>query len=293
MLDFRIDTFLAVCRHMNFTKAAEELSITQPAVSQHIRALEENYGVRLFGHKGKKIHLTPAGQLFLNAVTTVKHDDIFLRETLLDIQEAKNKLVFGATRTVGDFLLPEKLAAFLRRAPDARINMVVANTSELLKKLDGGEIDFAVAEGFFERSEYDSLLFSRENYIAVCGSGYPLPQSACVVEELLSCRLLIREAGSGTREILEHYLEGRNLTVRDFKSRLEASSISAIKALARENGGVTFLYEAAVQEELSAGTLRKILLQDFPLTHDITFLWRRGSIFAEHYYEIFRELVTV
>ena len=290
MLDFRIDTFLSVCQTMNFTKAAETLSITQPAVSQHIRYLEENYGVKLFEHQGKKFRLTAAGQLFLNAVTTMKHDDIFLREMLLNLHEQKNKLLFGATRTVGDFILPSKLARYLQRYPDADVHMVVANTSVLLKQLNAGEIDFAVVEGFFEKSEYDSLLFSKENYIAVCGAGYLLPKDACTVEDLLSCRLLLRETGSGTREILEKYLESRNLTTRDFSSVLEASSISAIKALARENAGITFLYEAAAEDELKNKALKKIELSDFALTHDITFLWRRGSIFSEHYYEIFRQL---
>ena len=81
MLDFRIDTFLAVCRSMNFTRAAEELHITQPAVSQHIRYLEKSYGVKLFDYQGKRLSLTTAGEALFSAAVTMKHDDLFSEET--------------------------------------------------------------------------------------------------------------------------------------------------------------------------------------------------------------------
>ena len=87
MLDFRVHTFLAVCRHMNYTKAAEELHITQPAVSQHIRYLETLYGVRLFVSEGKKVHLSPAGERLLQAATTLKNDEAYLKELLSCVPE--------------------------------------------------------------------------------------------------------------------------------------------------------------------------------------------------------------
>lgn len=144
MLDFRIHTFLAVCRHMNFTRAAEELHITQPGVSRHIHQLEEAYGVRLFAYEGKKAVLTEAGRLLLEAAQTVKHDDAFLREQLARLEDGHRRLHFGATLTVGAYVMPAAVGAYLRRHPDARVQMEVANTRELLGRLDAGKLDFAV-----------------------------------------------------------------------------------------------------------------------------------------------------
>ena len=98
---------------------------------------------------------------------------------------------------------------------------------------------------------------------------------------------------AGRREILERYLEGRNLTVQDFRQTAQVSNLHAIKTLAQHGCGITFLYEAAVREELAEGKLRVLPLEDFPLRHDFSFLWRRGSLFADRYREIFDFMQSV
>ena len=100
MLDFRVYTFLAVCEYMNYTRAAEALHITQPAVSQHIRYLENMYQVKLFLAEGKKIHLSPAGERLLHAATTLKNDEVFLRKQMFEGAGKGLSLRFGTTRTI-------------------------------------------------------------------------------------------------------------------------------------------------------------------------------------------------
>lgn len=290
MLDFRVDTFLAVCKHMNFTKAAEELNITQPGVSKHIHQLEESYGVKLFGYEGKKLFLTEAGRVFQAAAATLKHDDLYLRDRLSSLREQNRLLNFGATLTVGNYLMPRAIACYLERHPDARVNMGVANTQALLKQIDAGRIDFAIVEGFFEKNDYDHLTFSTERYLAVCTPDYAFQKPVRVLEDLLEERLITRELGSGTRDILERNLELKNLTVRDFARRLEIGSIDAVKGLVLAGCGVAFLYEAAVRQELRAGTLREIPLEDLNDLHEFTFLWRKNSLFPEDYHALFSEL---
>lgn len=290
VLDFRVDTFLMVTKYMNYTKAAEALNITQPAVSQHIRWLEDAYGVKLFQYQGKKLRVTKAGELLLAAATTMKHDSIFLRQRLAQLEEGESRLIFGATLTIGEYVLPERLAALLKRRPELKIKMVVANTRELLKEIDEGEVDFALVEGFFEKSQYDHLTFSRERYLPLCGPASPLARGPHRLEELLGERLLLREKGSGTREILDRLLESRNLSSGDFRELTEINNINVIKGLAREGRGVTFLYEAAVKRELKEGSLSVIALEDARINHDFTFVWRKDSVFADYYRGIFREL---
>ena len=287
MLDFRMETFLAVCQFMNFTRASEKLNITQPAVSQHIRFLEKHYNTKLFRYEGKKLILTGAGEILRNASLTMKHDEISMQSEMQKSEEG-TEIRFGATRTVGDMLMGNILEKYLREYPDADIHMVVENTQELLKRLDDGRIDFALVEGFFKKSEYDYQKYSEENYIAVCSPDHPFRKKTASIEDLFGERLLLREEGSGTREVLERYLDSQNLSTADFERTMEAGSLHTIKELTKSGCGITFLYEVAVREELRSGTLIRIPLKDFQVTHEFTFIWRRGSIYADRYREIFR-----
>ena len=287
MLDFRMETFLTVCRYMNFTRASEKLNITQPAVSQHIRFLEKHYNTKLFRYEGKKLRLTGAGEILRNASLTMMHDEQSMQNEMQET-EKEAEIRFGATHTIGDSVMGSVLEKYLARYPQARIHMEVENTHDLLVRLDEGRIDFALVEGFFKKSEYDFQIFSREKYIAVCSPDYVFQNTPDCIEKLFQERLLLREEGSGTREVLERCLEAHNLSVQDFDKRMEVGSMQTIKELTKAGCGITFLYEAAVRRELEEGSLRQIPLQDFPVTHEFAFIWRRGSIYADWYRELFR-----
>ena len=289
MLDFRIYTFLEVCKYMNFTKAAEALHITQPAVSQHIRYIEEYYQTRLFTFQGKKPVLTEAGEYLLHAFTTLSHDQVYLKEHLLSMQKKKPTLIFGATLTIGEYVMPRFLIEYQTRHPDTVLTMITANTHELLDRISDGEIDFAIVEGYFDKTQYDYLTFSSEPYIAVAGT--PLfedcrPRS---LSELLDQKLIVREPGSGTREILEKHLEARNLSIHDFSGVSEIGNIPALKAVVSAGLGITFLYRSAAEEELKNGILFDVTPENFSITHDFTLIWQKGSMFASRYRTIFEE----
>lgn len=294
MQDFRMETFLAVCRNLNYTKAAEELCITQPAVSQHIRHLEEYYGTRLFVSEGKKMVLTEAGRLLQSAGLTMRHDEYALKELLSQAGATERSLRMGATMTIGEFVLPSMLSSYMLKAPEASVHVTVANTADLLSLIDEGKLDFALVEGYFSRQDYDYQIYSTEKYIPVAGAGYRLraanDSQKIRTEDLLGEALLIREKGSGTREVLERILEGKNLSVKDFRRLHEINNIQVMKYLVQEGRGITFLYEAAVRRELAQGCLREIPLKDFNVEHDFYFVWRKGSIFGGEYKEIFKQL---
>lgn len=281
MLDYRIDTFLAVCQTMNFTKAAEALHISQPAVSQHIHWLEETYGVALFHYEGRKLRLTDAGTRLFHAANNIKNDSATLREQMRTGE--RERFIFGATQTIGNFVLPERIKAYLLRHPQAEIRMIVDNTESLLHSLDAGDLDFAIIEGYFRKNLYAYKPYSDERFICVCGADDPLAREPQSLSTLFYERLILREPGSGTREILERYLMERNCTIADFDRLLEIGSIGAIKTLVRDNLGITFLYEAAVREELAGGTLREVALSDLNMAHLFTTVWRKNSIYDTDY----------
>ena len=318
-----METFLAVCRLGSYTRAAEELNITQPAVTQHIQHLQTYYGVRLLDYRSKRLTLTPEGELLRRAALTMRHDEEKLKRELADLRQGRRALRFGATLTVGEYLLPPRLAAYLKANPDVELHMTVDNTRNLLQKLNAGELDFAVVEGYFRKSEYDYIVWSLEEFLCVCGADSPfavvegyfrkseydyivwsLEEFLCVcgadsplagaparpLDALFGETLLLRSPGSGSRDVLERVLEERNHRVEDFRRVVEISDLYVIKELVKAGCGITFLYRRAVEAELAAGTLYPAALTDCALAHEFTFLWRKDSAFEAELREVSRQL---
>ena len=291
MLDFRIETFLCVCKYMNYTKAAAELNITQPGVSQHIKYLENYYGDKLFCYSNKSLELTQAGVQLRDSMISIKRDNILLKRMIGERAESIRSIRFGATLTIGEFMLPENLSNFIRKNKNVHVDFKIADTRELLDLLDAGSIDFAIIEGYFQKSQYDFMTVSKEPYILVCGKDYPIGDHTGL-DELFKNNLIAREDGSGTKEILERYLLDKGYSIDDFKSSLTVSSIHVIKHLLGNNCGISFLYETAVRKELEDGGLRKIEIPDFPLYHEFNYIWRRNSVFKEYYQSLFPLIIS-
>jgi DNA-binding transcriptional LysR family regulator len=291
MLDFRINTFLMVCKYMNYTKAAEALCITQPAVSQHIKYLEKCYMIKFFEYEGKRLKLTNVGKMFYQTVATMKHDEQYLKDRIIQQKLGIRSLKFGATLTIGEYILPLKLKDIIDRNDNIQMTMIVENTEELLKKLDNGKIDFALVEGYFPKKEYDFEVYSTQSYICVKGNEYKLKKQPKILEDLLQETLIVREEGSGTRDIFEKNLQRQNLSVNDFSNVIEIGNINAIKCLVQNNIGITTLYEAAVKDEIENGALQKIEIEDLQKNHDFYFIWRKNSAFKELYQNIAKEFL--
>ena len=197
MLDYRTHTFLAVYRSGSFTRAAEQLHITQPAVSQHIRQLEAHYGCTLFSKTGRGVEPTRAGQLLYQALDAERNDETRLRAELDSLQGEKNArppLRLGCTRTIADYVAPRVLTQHLARHPSEHVLMRTGNTAELVALIDAGEIDFALVEGYFDRRTFESAVFSREPFVAVAASG----ERPASITDLLGNRLVRSARGRHT-----------------------------------------------------------------------------------------------
>ena len=341
MLDYRTHTFLEVYRQRSFTRAAEALLITQPAVSQHVRQLEAHYGCALFTKTGRGVEPTPAADLLYQRLLAMENDERRLRAETAELAAQPTgtctaPLIFGCTRTIADYVAPRLISTHLAAHPDASVTLRAGNTRDLVCALERGEIDFALVEGSFDRSRFAHETLSHEAYVAVAApkaaieSGIETtlraatatdvpdaadapaapaapsamsgpnptasPEAAGDVEhnedtpsrpasirQLLGQRLALREAGSGTREILEKHLSARDLAVDDFAGLVELESIPTIKACVRAGAGISFMYRAAVEAELEAGELVDITPDDFRVEHDFCLIWQRGSQYAPRY----------
>jgi len=284
MLDHRMETFLALCEEMSFTKAAQKLNITQPAVSQHIRHLESHYGVKLCQFHGKQLELTPQGQQLRQYGLSSKADWIQIGHKLQE-DLFRQHFAFGATLTIGEFVMPALLNKLIQRDEKTTFTMRVDNTETLLHLLQHGDIHFAFIEGHLDKNAYHTHLFSLARFIPVCGSRHPFANRRVCFQEVLSQRLIVRETGSGTRDVLEHALWEHNHSIDHFSHCIEIGSLNVIKALVADGLGITFIYENAVRQELSQGTLKAIDLLGFDVVREFNFVCLKNSQFISEHME--------
>jgi len=278
MLDFRLQTFLTLCETGNYTKTAQKLNMTQPAVSQHIQFLEDYYQATLISGKGKNFSLTQEGKALQEYAKTLSANSERILSLLHRIKNRAKPLNFGATLTIGEYTLPPILYQIFKENPEINITMYVENTQLLQEMLWEGKIDFALLEGNFNRREFEHKLISNEKFIGICSPDNKVASKTTDLEELLGQTLILREPGSGTRDILEQALYNQNLSVRDFKRRIEIGNMNAIKELCHQNIGITFMYREAVKKEISQGYLKEIPIRNFNISHPFSFVYLKDSL---------------
>lgn len=290
MLDFRHETFLTLCSCSSFTQAAELLHITQPAVSQHIKYLEEFYGCKLFDTSNRKTRLTPQGEQLKEFALTVFSDSKHFKENISSVQTDAMQFSFGATLSIGEYVMPDILSRLLAKHPQMKFHMSVENTHALLERLNKGELDFILVEGLFDKSEYEAALFSLERFIPVCSAKSRFAQSKVIFKELTESRLILRESGSGTREIFENILQKNNYTLQAFDRIIEIGNMAAIKKMVADDSGITFMFEVAGRKEIESGELAVIDLADFSEQREFNYVFLKDSYFHQRYLNIFELL---
>lgn len=239
MLDYRIDTFLTLCEQMNYRKTAEMLHISQPAVTQQIHYLENQYGQKLFAYENRRLVKTEAAAILEQYARAAK----LQQQDLLQKLESSpiQVLRVGATKTIGDYYLKADIRRYLK-SPDNALTLIVDNTVHLLKLLEENELDFAVVEGYFDKTRFDSILLRREPFVGICRKDHPFAGREVTMEELLQQTIIHREAGSGTRAILEQELRGYNESLQRFRRHICISSFNIILDLVKQGFGVSFVY---------------------------------------------------
>ncbi|MDO5023065.1 MAG: LysR family transcriptional regulator [Eubacteriales bacterium] len=245
-MDHRLMTFLTLCRTMHYGKAAEILNLSQPAVSKHIQSLENEYSVRLFIYGNRKLKKTEQGAMLEQYASLMRYHE----EHMLSAMHAPNKrlLRIGATKSVGDYILLPEIKRFLSN-PSNDLEFLVDNTANLLHKLEAGQLDFVVLEGPFNKQRYGNFRLRMESYVGICHAKHPFNGREVQVEELFSQCLMLREWGSGTRNILERGLTEAGYDLSAFKNKTVISSFKLMKELVADGLGISFLYETVIEDD--------------------------------------------
>ncbi|GEK91648.1 LysR family transcriptional regulator [Alkalibacterium kapii] len=246
MLDYRIYTFLKLCDTMNYHRTAEQLHMSQPAVTQHIHFLEDKYKTKLFIYDGKKLKkTTEALKLETYARAAMYNEEVFRKEMKNNEQI---ELRIGATKTIGEYVITEQIKQYLNKE-NHTLSLIIDNTEHLLHLLEQNKINFALIEGFFNKEKYNYSFYKEEDFVGVCSKDHPFANRKISLEELFKETLIVREKGSGTREIFLQILNQKNHTLESFEKTISISSFKVIKELIAAQGYVSFAYESIVKND--------------------------------------------
>ncbi|WP_066457979.1 LysR family transcriptional regulator [Anaerotruncus rubiinfantis] len=249
-------TFVAVAETKSFTKAAKKLSFSQPTVSQQVKRMEIFFnGATLLNRSsyGANVELTPEGELvYERCVEILALVDATVREVLPHKGKTLEQLHVGASRTVGDHLLPAVLRAFSDACPAAVISVTIGNTRQVCDWLRGGEIDIGLIEGRNMYYDFERADFYTDQLILVAAPSLAAGITSFNPAKLGELPWITRESGSGTRQYQRDFLTSSQIKV---SSQIECNSNTANAELARQGLGVTLISESAVRHELDSGTL--------------------------------------
>ena len=277
MEKFRLKVFRAVARHLNFTRAAEELLLTQPAVTQQIKALEEEYGLPLFDRSGGHIALTPAGAGLLPYAEQLKalSDEAFAAVTSIAGGYA-GKLALGASQTIGQYILPNLIAAFLREQPRVAVTAISGNSDAMLEAVVALRVQLALVEGPALRKDVHVQPFMEDQMVLVVPSSHEWADQQIPLASLRDAPLLMREFGSGSRRVIENAFSRAGLKKRDLKTTMELDSTEGLLSAVEAGLGVTFVSRWAVRNQLALGTLRLARVEGLHLSRMFSLAYPAG-----------------
>ncbi len=276
MADRRLQVFYSVARLLSFTKAAEELHMTQPAVTFQVRQLEEQFNTRLFDRTHNRISLTDAGKRvyeFAGRIFELYSEmDNSVRELTGDVSGV---LILGASTTVAEYMLPSLLGNFKEKNPEVIIRLKVGNTDGIVTMVENNTIDLGVVEAPVYNKNLVVEKCRMDQLVVIVPPNHELAKEEVIsLETLIQYPFISREEGSGTREVMMDHMSGEGLDIRDLSIAMELGSLEAIKGAVEAGMGVSILSRATIIKELKLGTLVAINLNP-PINRPFSFVHQK------------------
>jgi len=257
MADRRLQVFYTVARQLSFTRAAEQLCMTQPAVTFQIKQLEEHFDARLFERERSGIALTPAGKMVLDYAERILELGDELDQRVGDLRGAvSGPLLLGCSMTIAEFILPRVLGEFKAAHPQVQPHMIVANSETIESRVADHTIDLGLIESPAHSPCLHTEVCCDDELVMICAPGYRLAQQKSVTPRQLAGEPYVsREAGSGTREFADQYLAAAGIAADDLNIVMELGSPEAIKGVVETGIGIAVMSRASVAKELRLGSL--------------------------------------
>jgi DNA-binding transcriptional LysR family regulator len=263
MADRRLQVFHAVARHLSFTRAAEALFMTQPAVTFQIKQLEEQFNTRLFERGHGRISLTPAGEIVLEYAEKILALSSELETRIGEMTgQMRGPLTVGASTTVAEFMLPRILGEFNSLYPQVRTRLTVANSESIETRIVEHSLDVGLIELETRNPNLEAEFCCEDELVVICTPDHPLKGLASVgAKALLDYEYVSREPGSGTREVTDAWFREAGVEPERLKTQMELGSLEALKGVVGTGLGFAVVSRASVGRELQLGSLVAIPLQ--------------------------------
>ncbi len=280
MLDYRLHVFRTVAELKGISGAARKLNISQPAVTQHIKHLEEEFGTQLLLRSPSGIALTDAGYVLLDhALRIADLHDAVAQKLGQRRGQLRGPLRLGASTSITQYYVPPLLASFLREHPEVHLSFLGGNTEEIIGALLAHRIDLGLVEGPCRRRDLKAKSFFEDEIICVVAKNHALARNKSItVNQLLSQPVILREAGSGTREYVEQALRRAGLKPERLSVIAEVPSSEAIKGILETGLGLSFLSRLSVKEELKSGLLREVKIRGVSILRPFLALHHQGPV---------------
>ena len=276
MADRRLQVFHTVARLLSFTKAAEALHMTQPAVTFQVRQLEEYFNTRLFDRTHNRITLTEVGEKVYEYAEKIFEQYSQMENAVKEMTgDINGVLMIGASTTIAEYMLPTLLGDFKIKYPDVRIRLKVSNTDEIVSMVENNIIDLGVVEAPVNNKSLAVELCRLDELVAIVAPDHPLAKKSEISpKDLAKYPYISREEGSGTRDVIIEYLATESLSIYDMNIVMELGSSEAIKGAVTSGMGVAILSRAAIQKELQLNTLKQLQLNP-PLKRPFSFVHQK------------------
>ena len=276
MLDAKLETFMTVAEKQNFTRAAEALSLTQPAVSQHIQRLEAELGTALFLRNKSALKLTKEGEIALKYARRFKALYAKMRSELETAEKSPAHLRVGITHTAESNLTAEALAKCGSLSPKLNITIITDTIKNLYDMLDNYEIDLAIVEGTVRNPSLSSVMLDTDYLVCAMANENPLSRRAVVtLTELKKQRMILRLPTSATRMLFESTLESSGDSIENFNVAIEVDNIATIKDLIRKNLGVSILPKSACMDELRKGKITALPIENLTMARETKLVYKK------------------
>ena len=283
-IDFRhLETFCRVADLKSFSKAADDLFLTQPTISGHILSLEQSLSLRLFDRTSREVRLTKAGGVFLKYASKI----LSFRKDLLNAlsefsQGVRGELSLGASTIPGEYLLPKLLGDFRKEHPHFIISLKIADTKEIIQYVFQDNVEFGIIGAKLNHPSLHYEKYEEDEIIVVAPPDHPLTRKKRVnVEELSKVPWIIREEGSGTQMSVEKALRRKGKSLKQFHVVMEMGSTSSVKEGVKAKLGLAFLSKRAAEEEMGQGVLSRIDVEGIELiSRQIYIVTHRGRTFS-------------
>jgi DNA-binding transcriptional LysR family regulator len=280
MFSFRLQVFYSVATHLSFTKAAEELFVTQPAVTKSIKELESELDIRLFNRKGNRIDLTEAGHILFQYVEqiAVLHNKLDFDLSVLR-KRYSGQLRIGASTTIGQYVLPPVLALFNQKYPEINLSLINNNTQKIEKALIDGQIDIGVVEGNSKNTQLKYVPFLKDEIVAVAHTSQKLSErDEITLDELKDIPLVLREIGSGSLDVITDKLRQYKIKLKDLNIIMNLGSTESIKSFLANSDSLGLISISAVSKNILNGEFKIIDIKDFNLERPFYFIHQQGNV---------------